>query len=108
MAEIEEIDDTGFQVVVSRRKKKVTTESHLRQSTRASGLDMQEVLSLIEDSRGITIKRIQAILNGYYVGEFTGNTLTMQQVGDLVYDHLLPQGLVRCTDEKPKKWYAVK
>jgi hypothetical protein len=104
-----EIDDSGFQVVVSRRKKKVTQEARAPQRiSRASGMDMGEVLSLIEDAKGITIKRIQAILEGYYTGELTGDTLSVQEIGDLVYDHLLAQGKVRCTDEKPRKWYAVK
>ena len=102
-------ENSGWQVVVSRRQKKVTPKSPApRQTTRASGLDMEEVLGLIKDAKGITIKRIQAILEGYYVGEFTGEVLTMQEIGDLVYDHLLPQGQVHCFDEKPRKWYATK
>jgi hypothetical protein len=103
-------DEAGFQVVVSRKKKKVTWRSQPppRQNNRITDKDITEVHELILSSPGATISRIRNTLDGYYEGDAIGAPLTMQDIGDIVYDYLLAKNLVRCTDEKPRKWYPTK
>jgi hypothetical protein len=101
-------DDAGFQVV-SRKKKKVTWRpAPPRLHPRISDKDITEVHELILSSPGATIQRIKNTLDDYYEGDLIGTALSLQDIGDVVYDHLLAKGLVRCTDERPRKWYPTK
>lgn len=102
-------DDAGFQVVVNRKKKKVTWQPPPpRQNSRITDKDITEVHEFILSSPGATINRIRNTLDGYYEGDAIGAPLTLQDIGDIVYDHLLVKNLVRCTDERPRKWYPIK
>lgn len=103
-------DDAGFQVVVNRKKKKVTwrPQPPQHQNSRITDKDITEVHELILSSPGATISRIKNTLDDYYEGDAIGKALTLQDIGDIVYDHLLVKNLVRCTDERPRKWYPIK
>lgn len=90
------MDDEGFQVVKKRRKPKPLHRAP----------DADFIFKLIQKSPGITIYRIQEALDGAYVSTRTGQYLTVQEVGDIVYEELRTARLVYSVGKHPTAWYA--
>lgn len=92
------VDEDGFQVVKKKRARK----------TRPKPLASNFVLQIIRRFPGTTIKGIQEFLfKEVVMCPETGNPYTLQQVGDIVYDTLLPAKLVYFVPDRPNKWYPM-
>jgi len=92
-------DDLEFQVVRKRKARKPKPMPLLSD-------DSKPVMEKIKDCPGITVRKIYESLDGVYVSSRTGGYLTLQQVGDIVYDELLPARRVQPVGKHPTTWHA--
>lgn len=84
-------DDSEFQVVRKRKARKPKPMPPLSDSGKL-------ILEKIKDCPGITVRKIYESLDG--------GCLTLQQVGDIVYDQLLPAKRVQPIGKHPTTWHA--